>query len=129
MTWHIWLYLAVLLGYLAYPLYLLMGPPHEGARRTLGLQLLAYGLAGLFWPGALPDYLVIIAGASASAGLALLFRRPPSRLPWLIVMAYALGVLGSHTIMNPLWTLLAALIFVAAFERALLREEPGVSHG
>jgi hypothetical protein len=128
MDWRLWLYLIVLLAYIGYPLYLLMGPPHEGARRTLALQLLAYGVAGLFWPGGLPDYLLVLAGGSASGGLALMFRAPLARWPWLVVMAYSLSVLASHSVVNPVWTLLAGLIFVVCFERALLHHRGDIHH-
>ena len=76
MDWRLLLYMAVVLAYIGYPLYLLMGPARAGQRRTLALGLVAYGLVGVFWPGGAADYLLLIAGASVAVGLAFMFGVP-----------------------------------------------------
>lgn len=131
MEWRLWLYMAVALAYVGYPLYLLMGPAHSGNLRVLSLGLLTYGLVGLFWPGGAADALLLFAGMSVAAGLGLMFQVPLRQTPWLIALGYSASVLGSTTVTEPAWTFVAALIFVIAFERTVVRshlEAPTSGH-
>lgn len=121
-NWQLVLYMAVALAYIGYPLYLLMGPAHAQRVRVLALGLVAYGLAGVFWPGGADDIVLLLAGASVAIGLGLLFQANPERWPWLLAMAYSLTVLGSSSVTDPVWTFIAALVFVVGFERALLNK-------
>ena len=129
MDWHIGLYMAVLLAYIGYPLYLLMSPVQESRVRVLAIGLVVYGLAGLFWPGGVSDYLQLAAGFSLVAGMVILFRAPMSGWPWMLAMAYSLAVLGSASVQQPVWTLVAALVFGVGFERTLVRPLRQVTHG
>jgi len=119
MDWTLIFYMALALAYIGYPLYLLMVPPHAGSRRVLSLGLLSYGLAGLFWPGLENGVVLFLCGATAVAGMALLFRVPASRMPWLLTMAYCLAVLGASGAGEPGFVLAAAILFVVGLERAL----------
>lgn len=121
MDWRLCLYMAVALAYIGYPLYMLMGPTHSGQTRVLSLGLLAYGLVGIFWPGGAADAVLLVAGASVAAGLGLMFRVPLRSTPWLLALGYSLSVLGSATVSEPGWTFVAALVFVIAFERTVVR--------
>lgn len=129
MDWEMGLYMAVVLAYIGYPLYLLMGPVQESHVRVFAIGLVVYGLAGLFWPGAVSDYLQLISGASLVGGLAILLRAPLRGWPWLLAMAYCLAVLGSPNVEQPIWTLIAALIFGIGFEYAFLRPLRKPAHG
>jgi len=121
MDWRIWLYMAVALAYIGYPLYMLMGPTHSGHTRVLSLGLLSYGLVGLFWPGGAADAVLLLAGASVAAGLGLMFQVPVRQVPWLLALGYSASVLGSTNVTEPGWTFVAALLFVVAFERTVVR--------
>lgn len=120
-NWQLWIYMAVALAYIGYPLFLLMGPAHAHRVRVLALGLVAYGLAGLFWPGGVGDLLLLLAGASVALGLALLFQVSAQGWPWLIAMAYSLSVMGSNSVADPVWVFIAALVFVVGFERTILQ--------
>jgi hypothetical protein len=123
MDWRLLLYMAVVLAYIGYPLYLVMGPARAGQRRTLALGLVAYGLVGVFWPGGAADYLLLIAGASVAVGLAFMFGVPLRSTPWLVALGYSLSVLGSASVTDPIWVFVASLIFVIAFERTVIRAQ------
>jgi len=122
MDWRTLFYMGLALAYIGYPLYLLMGPPHAGHRRVLTVGLIAYGLAGLFWPGLENSVVHFLCGGMVVAGLAMVMSVPLNRTPWLLLMAYCLAILSSPEVVEPGFTMLAAIVFAGSLERALSAE-------
>ena len=101
MDWRTLFYLGLALAYIGYPLYLLMGPAHAGQRKVLSLGLLAYGLAGLFWPGMENSFVHFLCGGMVVSGLAMMIAIPVNRAPWLLLMAYCLAIMSSPEVVEP----------------------------
>jgi len=119
MDWRTALYVIIALVYVGYPMYLIVSHPSRMNTRLLGLGLAVYGALALFWPGLDNGWIVVVGAFMVVFGFGVYTNVVDRRFLWLLIMAYCLILLAWVEPLDPLVTLVSAVVLVIGFDRCM----------